>query len=77
MSIEQKKGVEAYEHSGCLPTGEGGERGPSSSHLVYFSLGSNLGNKRENLNKAIKLMEEQIGVLLRQSAFLETEHWGL
>ena len=42
-------------------------RGPSSSHLVYFSLGSNLGNKRE---------KEQIGVLLRQSAFLETEPWG-
>ena len=45
-------------------------------HTVYFSLGSNLGNKRENLNKAIKLMEEQIGVLLRQSALLETEPWG-
>ena len=76
MSIEQKKAVEAFEHSCSLPTGEGGERGLSSSHLVYFSLGSNLGNKRENLNKAIKLMEEQIGVLLRQSAFLETEPWG-
>ena len=87
MSIEQKKAVEAFEHSGSLPT-EGspmlitseyvksGGRGLSSSHLVYFSLGSNLGNKRENLNKAIKIMEEQIGVLLRQSAFLETEPWG-
>lgn len=76
MSIEQKKAVEAFEHSGSLPTGDGGGKGPSSSHLVYFSLGSNLGNKRENLNKAIKIMEEQIGVLLRQSAFLETEPWG-
>lgn len=45
-------------------------------HIVYFSLGSNLGDKSENLNKAIKLMEEQIGVLVRQSAFLETEPWG-
>ena len=45
-------------------------------HIVYFSLGSNLGDKTENLNKAIKLMEEQIGVLVRQSAFLETEPWG-
>ena len=51
-------------------------RGPSSSHLVYFSLGSNLGDKKQNLSTAIKLMEEQIGVLLRQSAFLETEPWG-
>ena len=43
MSIEQKKAVEAFEHSGSLPTGEGGGRGRISSHLVYFSLGSNLG----------------------------------
>ena len=47
-----------------------------SSHLVYFSLGSNLGDKKQNLSTAIKLMEKQIGVLLRQSAFLETEPWG-
>ena len=76
MSIEQNSSEnvnEVFEHSGSLPTGEGGGRG---LHSVYFSLGSNLGNKRENLNKAIKLMEEQIGVLLRQSAFLETEPWG-
>ena len=53
MSKEQKKVIEAFEHSGSLPTGEGGGRGRISSHLVYFSLGSNLGNKRENLNKAI------------------------
>ena len=58
-------------HGERMPVGQ--ERG---FHTVYFSLGSNLGNKRENLNKAIKLMEEQIGVLLRQSAFLETEPWG-
>ena len=76
MSIEQKKAVEAFEHSGSLPTGEGGGRGLSSSHLIYFSLGSNLGDKKQNLSTAIKLMEEQIGVLLRQSAFLETEPWG-
>ena len=76
MSIEQNSSEnvnEGFGHSGSLPTGEGGGRG---LHTVYFSLGSNLGNKRENLNKAIKLMEEQIGVLLRQSAFLETEPWG-
>ena len=47
-----------------------------SSHTVYFSLGSNLGDKKQNLSTAIKLMEKQIGVLLRQSAFLETEPWG-
>ena len=84
MSKEQKKVIEAFERSGSLPT-EGSpmlitseyvRSGGRGHHTVYFSLGSNLGNKRENLNKAIKLMEEQIGVLLRQSAFLETEPWG-
>ena len=45
-------------------------------HTVYFSLGSNLGDKKLNLSTAIKLMEEQIGVLVRQSAFLATEPWG-
>ena len=53
-----------------MPVGQ--ERG----HTVYFSLGSNLGDKKQNLSTAIKLMEEQIGVLVRQSAFLATEPWG-
>ena len=59
MSIEQNSSEnvnEVFGHSGSLPTGEGGGRG---LHTVYFSLGSNLGNKRENLNKAIKLMDLQ------------------
>ena len=79
MSIEQNSSENVTSslplHGEGMPVGQ--ERGCSEGrHLVYFSLGSNLGNKRENLNKAIKLMEEQIGVLLRQSAFLETEPWG-
>ena len=45
-------------------------------HIVYFSLGSNLCDKVQNLSVAIRLMEEQIGVLVRQSALLETEPWG-
>ena len=76
MSIEQnscEKTNATFEHSGSLPTGEGGGRG---HHTVYFSLGSNLGDKKQNLSTAIKLMEEQIGVLVRQSAFLATEPWG-
>lgn len=43
---------------------------------VYLSLGSNLGNKEENIHKAIKKIEEQIGVVVRQSALIETEPWG-
>ena len=79
MSKEQK--VNENTNFLLAPWGEDARRAGEGllgrdHHLVYFSLGSNLGNKRENLNKAIKLMEKQIGVLLRQSAFLETEPWG-
>ena len=79
MSIEQNSSENVTSslplHGEGMPVGQ--ERGCSEGrHIVYFSLGSNLGNKRENLNKAIKLMEEQIGVLVRQSAFLATEPWG-
>lgn len=69
-SLEQKK-VTTF-----LPLGERMPVGQERGHTVYFSLGSNLGDKKQNLSTAIKLMEEQIGVLLRQSAFLETEPWG-
>ena len=70
-SLEQKKVTSSLPlHGERMPAGQ--ERG----HTVYFSLGSNLGDKKQNLSTAIKLMEEQIGVLVRQSAFLATEPWG-
>lgn len=43
---------------------------------VYLSLGSNLGNKEENILMAIEKIEEQIGAVVRQSALLRTEPWG-
>ncbi|MCQ2222018.1 MAG: 2-amino-4-hydroxy-6-hydroxymethyldihydropteridine diphosphokinase [Prevotella sp.] len=43
---------------------------------VYLSLGSNLGDKEENIHKAIKKIEEQVGVVVRQSALIKTEPWG-
>ena len=45
-------------------------------HLTFLSLGSNLGNKEQNLQNAIKLIDEQIGTIKAQSSFLETEPWG-
>lgn len=74
MNSQKRKNV-----TSSSPLGErrpvGQVRG-RSLHTVYFSLGSNLGDKKQNLSTAIKLMEEQIGVLVRQSAFLATEPWG-
>ena len=43
---------------------------------MYLGLGSNLGNKEENLRKAISMINEQIGTVVRRSAFFYSEPWG-
>ncbi len=43
---------------------------------VFLGLGSNLGDKRATLSRAIELIDKQIGAVVRQSAFLESEPWG-
>lgn len=45
-------------------------------HTVYISLGSNLGDKEQNLTSAISEIARRIGDITAQSAFLETEPWG-
>ena len=45
-------------------------------HQVYLGLGSNLGDKEENIRKAINLINEQIGTVVRQSALFYSEPWG-
>ena len=42
---------------------------------AYLLLGSNLGNKEENLRNAVKLLKKT-GKVVRQSAIYETEPWG-
>lgn len=43
---------------------------------VYFSLGSNLGNRQEILEQAFTLLNKRIGNLVSRSSFFETEPWG-
>ena len=43
---------------------------------VYLGLGSNLGGKEENIQRAIALISEQIGTVVRQSALFYSEPWG-
>ena len=43
---------------------------------MYLGLGSNLGDKEENIRKAISMINEQIGNVVRQSAFFYSEPWG-
>ena len=47
-----------------------------TKHQVYLGLGSNLGQREENLRKAIRLIHERVGEVVRQSSFIETEPWG-
>ena len=47
-----------------------------TKHQVYLGLGSNLGQREENLRKAIRMIHERVGEVVRQSSFIETEPWG-
>ena len=39
-------------------------------------MGSNLGDCRKNLERAIRLIDDRVGQVIRQSSFIETEPWG-
>ena len=45
-------------------------------HKVFLGLGSNLGDRKENLACAIRLIGERVGKVLRVSSFIETAPWG-
>lgn len=47
-----------------------------TNHQVYLGLGSNLGERKELIEKAIALIGERIGTITRQSSLIETEPWG-
>jgi 2-amino-4-hydroxy-6-hydroxymethyldihydropteridine diphosphokinase len=44
---------------------------------VFLGLGSNLGNRAENLLMAQKLIEEKVGKTLSKSSIYETAAWGI
>ncbi len=43
---------------------------------VYLLLGSNIGNRKETLSKACKLIAQNIGVILSSSGVYESAAWG-
>lgn len=45
-------------------------------HRVFLGLGSNLGDREVNIRKAISLIGERVGLVIRQSSLVETEPWG-
>jgi len=44
---------------------------------VFLGLGSNLGNREENLLMAQKLIEEKVGKVRSKSSIYETAAWGI
>lgn len=42
----------------------------------YLSLGTNLGNKEENILEAYRRIEECVGAIIRRSSFYRSEPWG-
>lgn len=43
---------------------------------IYLLLGTNLGDRKENLEKACQLISQQIGSIRIASSLYETEAWG-
>ena len=46
------------------------------SYTYYLGLGTNLGDKEQNLHDAVCHTEKRIGSILALSAFIETAPWG-
>ena len=45
-------------------------------HIVYLGLGTNLGDKKANLEMAVETINKRIGRVVSLSAFYATEPWG-
>jgi 2-amino-4-hydroxy-6-hydroxymethyldihydropteridine diphosphokinase len=43
---------------------------------IYLHLGSNVGDRKENLQKAVQLIGKKIGKIVMKSGLYETEAWG-
>ena len=43
---------------------------------VYLGIGTNLGDKEENIQRALCLLEERVGELLRCSSMYYSKPWG-
>lgn len=48
----------------------------NKNHIIFLSLGSNLGDKQKNIEKAYEKIEERIGNIVSQSLFFISEPQG-
>lgn len=45
-------------------------------HTVYLSLGSNIGDRKALMDRAVTLLGEQAGTIQAVSSYIETAPWG-
>ena len=43
---------------------------------VYLGIGTNLGNKEQNVLRAYELIEQRVGTIVKRSSLYRTEPWG-
>ena len=46
-------------------------------YIAYIGIGSNLGNREDNCEKAISLLSENGLNIIKKSSMIETEPWGV
>ena len=47
-----------------------------SQHQVILSIGSNLGNRLENIERSLELIHQEVGTVIKVSRLYETPAWG-
>lgn len=45
-------------------------------HKVFLGIGGNIGNKRFNFDKVVKIIEKELGQIIKSSSVYETPPWG-
>jgi len=48
----------------------------TNRHSVYLGLGTNMGDRRQYIERAVSLIGERVGEVIRRSSLIETEPWG-
>ncbi|MBL4710374.1 MAG: 2-amino-4-hydroxy-6-hydroxymethyldihydropteridine diphosphokinase [Flavobacteriales bacterium] len=45
-------------------------------HIIYLSLGSNLGDRKEHIERALTLLEMELGKMVLKSSYYVSKAWG-
>lgn len=45
-------------------------------HTAYFGLGTNLGDREENIRRAYELIQKRVGSIVRRSSLYHSAPWG-